>query len=104
MGKVVGIFFLASHKETYRANNLFCYIFFLFPFQDGYISSEQAVLLQSQLLTLLAELRPNAVALVDAFDFPDAVLDSALGRWDGNVYEALYDYSLRSKLNEKQVS
>ncbi|XP_025091952.1 peroxisomal acyl-coenzyme A oxidase 1-like [Pomacea canaliculata] len=71
--------------------------------KDGYISSEQAVLLQSQLLTLLAELRPNAVALVDAFDFPDAVLDSALGRWDGNVYEALYDYSLRSKLNEKQV-
>lgn len=61
-------------------------------------------MLQSRFLDLLSELRPNAVALVDAFDFPDAVLDSALGRWDGNVYEALYDYSLRSKLNDKQVT
>lgn len=71
--------------------------------QDGFFSSHQVSLLQSRLLTLLAELRPNAVALVDAFDYPDAVLDSALGRWDGNVYEALYDYALQSKLNEKQV-
>ncbi|KAK7502899.1 hypothetical protein BaRGS_00005848 [Batillaria attramentaria] len=71
--------------------------------KDGYISSQQAAMLQQRLLDLLTELRPNVVALVDAFDFPDAVLDSALGRWDGQVYEALYDYSLRSKLNEKQV-
>ena len=60
-------------------------------------------MLQSRHLDLLKALRPNAVALVDAFDFPDAVLDSALGRWDGQVYEALYDFSLRSKLNEKEV-
>ena len=32
-------------------------------------------------------LRPDAVALVDAFDFPDAILNSPLGREDGNVYE-----------------
>lgn len=71
--------------------------------QDGYISSDHAAMLQGRQLELLTELRPNAVALVDAFDFPDAVLDSALGRYDGQVYDALYDYSLRSKLNEKQV-
>ena len=71
--------------------------------QDGYLSSQQAAMLQSSVLDLLKELRPNAVAIVDAFDFPDAVLDSALGRWDGQVYEALYDFSLRSKLNQKQV-
>ena len=72
-------------------------------FQDRYLNSQQASMLQSSVLDLLKELRPNAVALVDAFDFPDAVLDSALGRWDGQVYTALYDFSLRSKLNEKQV-
>lgn len=71
--------------------------------KDGFINGKQATMLQSRLLELLAELRPNAVALVDAFDFPDAVLDSALGRWDGQVYQALYDYSLKSTLNEKQV-
>ena len=32
----------------------------------------------------------GAVALVDAFDFPDNVLNSTLGRSDGNVYEACY--------------
>ncbi|KAL8594946.1 hypothetical protein ACOMHN_038743 [Nucella lapillus] len=71
--------------------------------KDGYLSSDQASMLQCRLLDLLRELRPNAVALVDAFDFHDQVLDSALGRWDGQVYQALYDYSLNSTLNEKQV-
>ena len=60
-------------------------------------------MLQSQNLDLLKALRPNAVSLVDAFDFPDAVLDSALGRWDGQVYQALYDFAQCSKLNEKEV-
>ncbi|KAK7092006.1 peroxisomal acyl-coenzyme A oxidase 1-like [Littorina saxatilis] len=70
---------------------------------DGYLSTQQVSLLESAERDLLKELRPDAVSLVDALDFPDGVLDSALGRWDGQVYEALYDYSLRSKLNEKQV-
>ena len=32
-------------------------------------------------------LRPNAVALVDCFEYPDLILNSTLGREDGNVYE-----------------
>ena len=40
---------------------------------------------------MLGQLRPNAVALVDAFDFPDRVLNSTIGRFDGKVYEALYE-------------
>ncbi|XP_076456592.1 peroxisomal acyl-coenzyme A oxidase 1-like [Babylonia areolata] len=71
--------------------------------EDGYVSSQQSAMLRERLLGLLADLRPDAVALVDAFDFPDAVLDSALGRWDGQVYDALYDWSLNSAMNEKQV-
>ena len=35
--------------------------------------------------------RQEAVPLVDAFDFPDAVLNSALGRYDGNVHWHLYE-------------
>jgi acyl-CoA oxidase len=38
--------------------------------------------------------------LVDAFDFPDHVLSSAIGRYDGNVYEALFDAAQRSTLNQ----
>ena len=40
---------------------------------------------------LLEEIRPHAVRLVDAWAFPDWVLDSSLGRADGKVYEDLFE-------------
>ena len=52
---------------------------------------------------LLRELRQLAVPLVDAFDFPDSLLNSCLGRYDGNVYPALYEYAKSSSLNDTQV-
>jgi acyl-CoA oxidase len=55
-------------------------------------------------MQLLAEIRPNAVAVVDAFDYPDKVLGSCLGRYDGQVYQALYEYAKNSPLNEKEAS
>ena len=39
---------------------------------------------------LMAEIRPHAVRLVDAWCLPDWQLDSALGRKDGRVYEELW--------------
>jgi acyl-CoA oxidase len=39
---------------------------------------------------LMAATRPHAVRLVDAWRFPDWQLDSALGRYDGRVYEDLF--------------
>mmetsp|Transcript_56777 Transcript_56777/g.182387 ORF Transcript_56777/g.182387 Transcript_56777/m.182387 type:complete len:706 (+) Transcript_56777:25-2142(+) len=45
---------------------------------------------------LCAQLRDDAVALVDAFDCEDRVLNSTLGVKDGRVYEALYAASQRS--------
>ncbi|CAG5122878.1 unnamed protein product [Candidula unifasciata] len=71
--------------------------------KGGYLSDQQLLVVENKLYELLAALRPNAVALVDAFDFPDQVLDSDLGRYDGNVYEALMEYATRSKLNKTQV-
>merc|ERR1739848_587014 len=49
---------------------------------------------------LLGELRPEAVALVDGFGFTDSELKSTLGRYDGRVYEAIYEEALRSPLNQ----
>jgi len=49
---------------------------------------------------LLGAIRPNAVALVDAFDIPDRVLCSALGNFDGNVYEALFESAKKATLNK----
>jgi len=44
---------------------------------------------------LCAQLRNDAVALVDSFDYEDRVLNSTLGVKDGRVYEALYNASRR---------
>lgn len=45
---------------------------------------------QSAVMKLLKEIRPHAVALVDAWAFPDWQLDSSLGRYDGKVYEDMF--------------
>uniref|UniRef100_A0A8C6LR41 Acyl-coenzyme A oxidase n=1 Tax=Nothobranchius furzeri TaxID=105023 RepID=A0A8C6LR41_NOTFU len=52
---------------------------------------------------LLSQLRPNAVALVDAFDIHDKKLNSVLGRFDGNVYENMFEWARRSPLNATEV-
>ena len=72
--------------------------------QDKFFSADQVDILTQKLMSLLAEIHPNAVTLVDAFDYPDKALDSCLGRYDGQVYQALYDYAKNSPLNEKDVS
>lgn len=48
-------------------------------------------------MKLLEEIRPHAVRLVDAWQFPDWQLDSSLGRYDGRVYEDLFERA--SELN-----
>lgn len=39
---------------------------------------------------LMADIRPHAVRLVDAWKFSDWMLDSSLGRYDGNAYEDMF--------------
>lgn len=41
-------------------------------------------------MKLLEEIRPHALRLVDAWQFPDWQLDSSLGRKDGKVYEDMF--------------
>ncbi|PNH11730.1 Peroxisomal acyl-coenzyme A oxidase 2 [Tetrabaena socialis] len=67
--------------------------------EDGYLSASQAASARAAHRGLLAALRPNAVALVDAFAFPDYLLHSALGRRDGDVYRGLLDMAAGSPLN-----
>lgn len=66
---------------------------------SGYITSKQFHLLASKVQELMSEIRPQAVGLVDAFAVPDYVLNSALGRSDGKVYESLFDFAIREPLN-----
>jgi len=48
---------------------------------------------------VLKEVRPDAIALVDSFDYPDQILRSSIGRYDGNVYESLFDAAQKSIVN-----
>ncbi|XP_054708090.1 peroxisomal acyl-coenzyme A oxidase 1-like [Uloborus diversus] len=67
------------------------------------LKEEQLNKMNDYMLEMLTLLRPNAVALVDAFDFHDMVLSSALGCYDGNVYERLYEWAQKTPMNQKQV-
>nr|AZL94168.1 acyl-CoA oxidase [Cardiosporidium cionae] len=53
---------------------------------------------------LLKIIRPHAIPLADAFSLPDYLLNSALGRYDGNVYEALFNSVRNEPLNECDIT
>lgn len=77
----------------------------------GAASAKDLDALPDRIQDLLARIRPHAVKLVDAWQFPDYLLDryarclpflspvltrsSALGRYDGNVYEDLFNRAHR---------
>ncbi|KAH8730270.1 hypothetical protein GQ44DRAFT_607419 [Phaeosphaeriaceae sp. PMI808] len=66
------------------------------------ITPEAVYSLQDLILDLMTELRPHAVKLVDAWSIPDWLLNSALGRSDGKVYEELFDMAhRRNPLNKE---
>lgn len=68
------------------------------------ISESDITRLQQKLEDALAAIRPNAVGIVDSFDIPDMVLGSALGAYDGNVYERLFEEAKKSPLNQEPVN
>ncbi|XP_073206996.1 peroxisomal acyl-coenzyme A oxidase 2 isoform X3 [Lepidochelys kempii] len=69
----------------------------------GYISGDQMDMVTASYLDLLAVIRNDAVPLADAFDFTDESLNSALGCYDGHIYQRLYEWAQKSPTNQ-QVS
>ncbi|WCJ25854.1 Peroxisomal acyl-coenzyme A oxidase 1 [Euphorbia peplus] len=69
----------------------------------GCITPKQATLANDQLRALYTQVRPNAIALVDAFNYTDHYLGSILGCYDGNVYQKLYDGAWKDPLNDSVV-
>lgn len=56
-----------------------------------YFNPKQIRVIQSRVMELCNLLRPQAVNLVDSFGFSDYVINSPLGRYDGNIYQAYFD-------------
>ncbi|KAJ4831601.1 Peroxisomal acyl-coenzyme A oxidase 1 [Turnera subulata] len=67
------------------------------------ITPKQASLANDQLRSLYSKVRPNAIALVDSFNYTDHFLGSILGRYDGNVYPKLYEEAWKDPLNDSVV-
>lgn len=59
------------------------------------VSEDNLDKLADKVQELMAEIRPHAVRLVDSWKIPDFLLDSALGRYDGKVYEDLFNRAHR---------
>ncbi|XP_059764212.1 peroxisomal acyl-coenzyme A oxidase 1 isoform X3 [Balaenoptera ricei] len=71
--------------------------------QGSIMTESQITQVNERIKELLTVIRPDAVALVDAFDFQDVTLGSVLGRYDGNVYENLFEWAKKSPLNKTEV-
>ena len=67
--------------------------------EDGFMRAEEAEWVRSNVLKYLDIIRPNAVALVDARDYSDFRLKSALGRYDGDVYPYIMKAAMKDPLN-----
>ncbi|KAL9113886.1 MAG: hypothetical protein Q9227_002020 [Pyrenula ochraceoflavens] len=56
----------------------------------GAITNDQLSTLSMRIQEVMNQIRPHAVRLVDAWAVPDFLLDSALGNYDGDVYNELF--------------
>ncbi|KAF6146162.1 hypothetical protein GIB67_015600 [Kingdonia uniflora] len=100
-----------TRKGSERTATILCNIYALFLLHKhqgeflatGAITPKQASLASDQLRVLYAQARPNAIALVDAFNYTDHYLGSVLGRYDGNVYPNLYAKAWEDPLNDTVV-
>ncbi|KNC54603.1 Acox1 protein [Thecamonas trahens ATCC 50062] len=66
---------------------------------SGFVSAEQVVWVRAAVRKLLGVLRPDAASLVDAFDYHDCALSSAIGCYNGRVYERLIDTTRHDPMN-----
>eukprot|EP00357_Protocruzia_adherens_P016876 CAMPEP_0115016846 /NCGR_PEP_ID=MMETSP0216-20121206/27721_1 /TAXON_ID=223996 /ORGANISM="Protocruzia adherens, Strain Boccale" /LENGTH=720 /DNA_ID=CAMNT_0002387463 /DNA_START=39 /DNA_END=2201 /DNA_ORIENTATION=+ len=66
----------------------------------GILDMEVAQEIRSAMFKLLRGLRPNMLGLAESFDYPDEILQSAIGNKDGNAYEALVSAAFDSPLNK----
>ncbi|GBG31886.1 Peroxisomal acyl-coenzyme A oxidase 1 [Hondaea fermentalgiana] len=66
----------------------------------GLFDIDTATMVEEACSAVCAALRPDAVALVDAWDYTDAALGSTIGAKDGNIYERQFLAAVESDINQ----
>lgn len=66
----------------------------------GYFTPHQAQEVRNQTRALSKEVRKDAVPFVDAFNFPDFLLNSPLGAFDGDIYKHYFQTVLEAPNSE----
>lgn len=61
-------------------------------------------IIRNHVRDLSQTIRPDALALVDSFDWTDFALNSTLGSYDGNVYERIWKSAQQGPLNQQKVA
>ncbi|KAJ7102303.1 acyl-CoA dehydrogenase/oxidase C-terminal [Mycena belliarum] len=100
----VYILYLLTTIESALVDLLSFGLFRAMPTSDPPRSRDPTRALRLAIATLCGELLPQAVGLSDAFGFSDWELDSALGVYDGNVYETLWARAQEEPLNQTEVT
>ena len=71
---------------------------------DGFITEKEVTWTRSLISSLLPQVRNYCVPLVDALDFSDQYLNSALGIKSGDVYRTIMEWQKEDPLNLHQVT
>ena len=64
--------------------------------ESGFMNRAQANAIRHKVRVLCKEVRREAVPLTDSFNFPDFLLNSALGGYDGDVYKRYFQTVLNA--------
>ena len=68
--------------------------------EAGSLIGTDLLKLRDVIQSQIQEVRPAAISLVDAFDYPDYLLRSVLGRKDGDVYNAMWEWVQHNPRNK----
>ncbi|KAI9145171.1 acyl-CoA dehydrogenase/oxidase C-terminal [Paraphysoderma sedebokerense] len=64
--------------------------------QYKYFDADQMDLIKLEVTELCKTIRTDVVGLVDSFNFSDYAINSPMGRYDGNIYQAYFNQVRRS--------
>ena len=73
--------------------------FLSYGYECGYFTPGANDLIDEAIKVLLKRIRPQAIPLIEIYNFPDEYLQSAIGNSYGDIYETHFRWAKESRLN-----